>query len=88
MYKSLADAIRDAEARGQTLAQVALDAESSEDGGQDSGAASGRSGDDHTHGGVDLLHGEGSGEDVAKWRVGERPFRSGSQLGRVSADQS
>jgi L-serine dehydratase len=32
MYKSLADAIRDAEARGQTLAQVALDAESSDQG--------------------------------------------------------
>ena len=32
MYKSLADAIKDAEARGQTLAQVALDAESSDQG--------------------------------------------------------
>ena len=32
MYKSLADAIRDAEARGHTLAQVALDAESSDQG--------------------------------------------------------
>jgi L-serine dehydratase len=32
MYKALADAIRDAEARGQTLAQVALDAESSDQG--------------------------------------------------------
>jgi L-serine dehydratase len=32
MYKSLADAIRDAEARGQTLAQVALDAESNDQG--------------------------------------------------------
>jgi len=32
MYKALADAIKDAEARGQTLAQVALDAESSDQG--------------------------------------------------------
>ena len=32
MYKALADAIRDAEARGHTLAQVALDAESSDQG--------------------------------------------------------
>ena len=32
MYKSLAEAIKDAEARGQTLAQVALDAESSDQG--------------------------------------------------------
>jgi L-serine dehydratase len=32
MYKALADAIRDAEARGQTLAQVALDAESNDQG--------------------------------------------------------
>ena len=32
MYKSLAEAIKDAEARGQTLAQVALDAESSDGG--------------------------------------------------------
>ena len=32
MYKSLADAIRDAEARGHTLARVALDAESSDQG--------------------------------------------------------
>jgi L-serine dehydratase len=32
MYKSLADAIKDAEARGHTLARVALDAESSDQG--------------------------------------------------------
>jgi L-serine dehydratase len=32
MYKALADAIKDAEARGHTLAQVALDAESSDQG--------------------------------------------------------
>jgi L-serine dehydratase len=32
MYKALADAIKDAEARGQTLAQVALDAESGDQG--------------------------------------------------------
>ncbi len=58
-----------------------------EDGGKNAGAAGGRGRDDDSHRGVDLLHGQRAGEDVAEECVGERPVGTGAQLGGVAADE-